>query len=246
VTFFTQSLVEQAALAWLESLGYSLKHGPDIAPGELASERRDYGHVVLEDRLRQALAALNPDLPTEALDDAFRKLTRPEGQTLEARNRALSPLGGIGSRLSIADQTAPSRADRRGSSTSRSPTPSKRCNQRIPHPRGLARRAAAHAHFRRAAGEGRGEVRGRRSMKAVIHPHAAARIAERGATEDEVLKTIAEGEQFPAKFGRTGFRRNFPCTGLWRGNAYANKQIEAYAVQEGADWIVITVIVKYF
>jgi type I restriction enzyme R subunit len=89
VNAFTESTVEQAALAWLESLGYTITHGPDIAPGELAAERQDYGQVVLEDRLRQALAALNPDLPTEALDDAFRKLTRPEGPTPEARNRAL-------------------------------------------------------------------------------------------------------------------------------------------------------------
>ncbi len=79
-----------------------------------------------------------------------------------------------------------------------------------------------------------------------IHPHAAARMAERGATEDEVIKTIETGEQFPAKFGRTGFRRNFPFSGLWRGSSYATKQIEAYAVQENGDWIVITVIVKYF
>jgi len=45
--------------------------------------------VVLELRLRDALARLNPDLPPEALDDAFRKLTRPEGATLEQRNRAV-------------------------------------------------------------------------------------------------------------------------------------------------------------
>ena len=31
---------------------------------------------------------LNADLPPEALGDAFRKLTRPEGSTLKARNRA--------------------------------------------------------------------------------------------------------------------------------------------------------------
>ena len=31
---------------------------------------------------------LNPCLPVDAIDDAFRKLTRPEGSTLEARNRA--------------------------------------------------------------------------------------------------------------------------------------------------------------
>ena len=32
----------------------------------------------------------------------------------------------------------------------------------------------------------------------------------------------------------------------WRARAYSNKQIEAYAVPEGQDWIVITVLVKYF
>ena len=43
---------------------------------------------MLERRLRDAFGRLNPDLPAEALDDAFRRLTRPEGATLEARNRA--------------------------------------------------------------------------------------------------------------------------------------------------------------
>jgi len=89
---FTESEVEQAALDWLENLGFAVKPGPDIAPGELAAERVDYGEVVLETRLRDALARLNPALPSEALDDAFRKLTCPEGPTLEARNRALHRL----------------------------------------------------------------------------------------------------------------------------------------------------------
>ncbi len=84
----TESVVEEAGLDWLESLGYAIKHGSEIAPGELDSERRDYGQVVLEDRLRQALVALNPILPVEAVEDAFRRLTRPEGPSLETRNRA--------------------------------------------------------------------------------------------------------------------------------------------------------------
>jgi type I restriction enzyme, R subunit len=86
---FTESVVEEAALAWLESLGYAVKHGPEIAPGELWAERQDFGQVVLEDRLRQALGRLNPILPPEAVEDAFRRLTRPEGGTHETRNRAL-------------------------------------------------------------------------------------------------------------------------------------------------------------
>jgi len=80
VSRFAESVVEDAALAWLESLGWSVKHGPDIAPGELGAERADYAQVVvLETRLREALGRLNPQLPAEALADAFRRLTRPEG-----------------------------------------------------------------------------------------------------------------------------------------------------------------------
>ena len=88
---FTESLVEQASLAWLESVGWSVRNGAEIAPGELFAERNDpnYGDVVLEQRLRDALARLNPELPAEALDDAFRKIMRPAGPTLEEQNRAM-------------------------------------------------------------------------------------------------------------------------------------------------------------
>ncbi len=62
----TESFVEEAALAWLEGLGWKILHGPYIAPDEIAAERTDYGQVVLEQRLRDALALLNPNLPAEA------------------------------------------------------------------------------------------------------------------------------------------------------------------------------------
>jgi len=92
VTAFSESTVEQAALAWLESTGWSVRNGAAIAPDEPAAERDDYGQVVLAQRLRDALARLNPALPAEALDDAFRKLTRPEGAELVTQNRALHRL----------------------------------------------------------------------------------------------------------------------------------------------------------
>jgi type I restriction enzyme R subunit len=83
---FTESIVEQAALAWLEGLGWTVKHGPEIAPGELAAERADYGQVVLEQRLRDALARLNCDIPVEGPADAFRRAADPEGAALGSRN----------------------------------------------------------------------------------------------------------------------------------------------------------------
>ncbi len=85
---FSENVVEDASLAWLESLGWRVAHGRDIAPDTPGAERSSYGEVVLPRRLRDALARLNPELPPAALEDAFRKLSRPEGATLEARNRA--------------------------------------------------------------------------------------------------------------------------------------------------------------
>jgi type I restriction enzyme R subunit len=84
-----ESTVEEAALAWLGDLGYDVRHGPAIAPGEPLAERDNHGQVLLEDRLRQALARINPTLPAEALEDAFRKLIRADGPTVVARNHAL-------------------------------------------------------------------------------------------------------------------------------------------------------------
>ena len=87
----TESVVEEATLEWLRSLGFTVLHGPDIAAGEHAAERSDpnYRDMVLEGRLRQSLDRLNPDLPAEALEDAYRKLTRTDAPSLLERNRAV-------------------------------------------------------------------------------------------------------------------------------------------------------------
>jgi hypothetical protein len=79
-----------------------------------------------------------------------------------------------------------------------------------------------------------------------LHPHARARTVERGALEEEVVATVKTGEEFPAKHGRTGFRRNFRQEGCWRGRQHRTKQVEAIAVRENDDWLVITVMVKFY
>jgi len=86
---FTESVVEEAALEWLRGLGYAILYGPDIAAGMPATERSEahYRDTVLGGRFWRALQDLNRDLPVEALDDAFRKLTRLEAPTLIERSR---------------------------------------------------------------------------------------------------------------------------------------------------------------
>lgn len=84
VTGFTESVVEKAALDWLAAIGWQVEHGPVIAPDALLAERANYGEVLLSRRLQDALVRLNPDLPPEALEDAFRRFTRPEAADLVA------------------------------------------------------------------------------------------------------------------------------------------------------------------
>ena len=77
----SESDVEEAALDYLRELGWRTARGADVSRG-------GYDEVALEGVLSEALARLNPDIPPDALRDALRRLTRPEGATLEARNRA--------------------------------------------------------------------------------------------------------------------------------------------------------------
>jgi hypothetical protein len=83
-------------------------------------------------------------------------------------------------------------------------------------------------------------------VKVELHLHARVRLSERGATEGEVVATVSDGESFAAKFGRSGFRRNFQFDGEWQGKRYRTKQVEVYAVQEADAWLVITVVTRYF
>jgi len=83
---FAESTVEEAALEWLAGLGYQVLYGPDIGPGERATERASYGDVVIVGRLRAALARFNPNIPAPAREEAVRKLLVAETPTLVGRN----------------------------------------------------------------------------------------------------------------------------------------------------------------
>lgn len=82
---FVESHVEEAALEWLSDIGYSIESGPDISPDGKAPERK-YEQVILTDRLRVALARINPDMPRQTIEDAIRKLTVVQSPSLFVNN----------------------------------------------------------------------------------------------------------------------------------------------------------------
>lgn len=83
-----ESDIEEAALEWLTDLGYTVLHGPDIAPDAPNAERSTYKEVVLTNRLRDAVSRLNPNIPTDTQQEAIRKVLNPDSPALVQNNRA--------------------------------------------------------------------------------------------------------------------------------------------------------------
>src|SRR5881227_4035238 len=83
-----ESTVEEAALTCFKELGYVTEQAPHLAPGEIASERSSFADVVLVGRLGDAIARLNPAIPSDAREEALRKVLRHDAPSLVGNNRA--------------------------------------------------------------------------------------------------------------------------------------------------------------
>jgi type I restriction enzyme R subunit len=86
---FSESHVEDAALAWLSELGYVTANGLDIGPDGDHRERASYGDVLLIERLRAAIAKLNPTLTIETRAEVLAKVMQTETPSLVEENRRL-------------------------------------------------------------------------------------------------------------------------------------------------------------
>lgn len=85
--FIVEQDIEDAALEILQGLGYKYIYGPDIAPDGTNPERARWDDVVLVERLRSAIDSLNPDIPTEAKEEAIRKILRQSSHKLIQNNK---------------------------------------------------------------------------------------------------------------------------------------------------------------
>jgi len=89
MSYLTEADIEQMLLEQFQSLGYALI--PDVItnPDGSRPERESYADAILSQRLRDALDRLNPAIPTEARDDAFKKIIATEKPNLIEENRRL-------------------------------------------------------------------------------------------------------------------------------------------------------------
>ena len=83
-------------------------------------------------------------------------------------------------------------------------------------------------------------------MKHIIFSeHAIKQMVERGASREEVIQTIRNGERIPAKHGRIAYRHNFQYNSKWGNKFYSIKQVIPI-IKEGKSIIVVTVYSFYF
>lgn len=73
----SENEIEQIAIGYSQSMGYTYVLGTDISPDGLHPERQ-YNEVALVTRLRDAIDKLNPSISQDAKDDALKKVLRTD------------------------------------------------------------------------------------------------------------------------------------------------------------------------
>src|SRR5690606_22221377 len=99
---FAEDSLEAVVLELLQDeLHYTIQHGYDIT--------RDHHTVVLEEDLREALYTLNPSLPEEVIEAAFRKLIYIDDASLIAANQQFQKYLIEGVSIEVYGEDVPSR-----------------------------------------------------------------------------------------------------------------------------------------
>ena len=81
---------EQEILSWLESLGWDIYHGPDIAPDTRNPLRENYRDVLIPSFVSDALVKLNPGISTFAISRILQQLQTPGDTDLVRANQIIT------------------------------------------------------------------------------------------------------------------------------------------------------------
>lgn len=81
----TENEIEHICLDYLQDLGYNYIYGPDISPDGMFAERQ-YNEVILINLLKEAINNLNPLIPTDAREEALKKVLRSSSPNLLVNN----------------------------------------------------------------------------------------------------------------------------------------------------------------
>jgi len=82
----TENIIEQSTIEILQSQGWEYANGKEISPEGLFCERENFSQIVLLNRLRTAIAKINPTIPLDAQEAAVQKVLRIASPDLHHNN----------------------------------------------------------------------------------------------------------------------------------------------------------------
>jgi len=88
----TENIIEESAIEILQSKGWEYVNGREISPEGLFCERENFSEIVLANRLRNAIANINPHIPANAQEAAVQKVLRISSPDLLHNNEEFHKL----------------------------------------------------------------------------------------------------------------------------------------------------------
>jgi type I restriction enzyme R subunit len=85
-------LEEELCLKWFESINWETINEIDIAPDSSCPERSTYDEVLLRNTLKTSIGKINPQIPSESIDEIITRLRRPESLDLISNNKEFHKL----------------------------------------------------------------------------------------------------------------------------------------------------------
>ncbi|MBY0435721.1 MAG: type I restriction endonuclease subunit R [Cyclobacteriaceae bacterium] len=88
----TENNIESFAIETLQAMGWAYVHGLSIAPGAEQQERENFEQIILTNRLRKAVSIINPEIPSDAQEQAIQKVLRIYSPELLHNNETFQTL----------------------------------------------------------------------------------------------------------------------------------------------------------
>ena len=88
----TENIIEESAIELLQSQGWEYANGKELSPEGLFCERENFQQIILTNRLRNAIAKINPHIPADAQEAAVQKVLRISSPVLLHNNEEFHKL----------------------------------------------------------------------------------------------------------------------------------------------------------
>ena len=89
MSLIDEDQVEIQCINWFKEIGYKYKNGYEISPEGSNPERSEFRQVILGKRLKSALVKINPEIPSQKIENSITQIANPNIPYLLNCNREI-------------------------------------------------------------------------------------------------------------------------------------------------------------